>query len=136
MKGKKPNSENPTFQVVFLECVPQWSAACDVTSVSLRVCVWQGQGAITEKLRSLSMHDLTQISQQDERGGSALYPYSAHAGNPAAVRRSHSTDAADDPGKHTHTHTHRCVQDASGGISMRQCSILFSDTNSCEVRRS
>ncbi|XP_075890947.1 receptor expression-enhancing protein 3 isoform X2 [Nelusetta ayraudi] len=57
----------------------------------------KGQGAITEKLRSLSMHDLTQISQQDERGGSQLYQYSSHAGNPAAVRRSRSTDGADDP---------------------------------------
>uniref|UniRef100_A0A3B3V171 Receptor expression-enhancing protein n=1 Tax=Poecilia latipinna TaxID=48699 RepID=A0A3B3V171_9TELE len=28
----------------------------------------KGQGAITEKLRSLSMHDLTQIGQQDDRG--------------------------------------------------------------------
>ncbi|XP_070783243.1 receptor expression-enhancing protein 3 isoform X3 [Enoplosus armatus] len=33
----------------------------------------KGQGAITEKLRSLSMHDLTQISQQDDRGGNQLY---------------------------------------------------------------
>uniref|UniRef100_A0A672GUR6 Receptor expression-enhancing protein n=1 Tax=Salarias fasciatus TaxID=181472 RepID=A0A672GUR6_SALFA len=45
----------------------------------------KGQGAITEKLRSLSMHDLTQISQQDEQG-QPLYPYSSHAANPAARR--------------------------------------------------
>ncbi|XP_067431647.1 receptor expression-enhancing protein 3 isoform X2 [Thunnus thynnus] len=53
----------------------------------------KGQGAITEKLRSLSMHDLTQISQQDERGNQ-LYQYSSHSANPA-IRRSQSTDAAD-----------------------------------------
>ncbi|KAI3365348.1 hypothetical protein L3Q82_010437 [Scortum barcoo] len=53
-----------------------------------------GQGAITEKLRSLSMHDLTQISQQDDRGGNQLYQYSSHSANPA-IRRSQSTDAAD-----------------------------------------
>uniref|UniRef100_A0A3Q2X577 Receptor expression-enhancing protein n=1 Tax=Haplochromis burtoni TaxID=8153 RepID=A0A3Q2X577_HAPBU len=45
-----------------------------------------GQGAITEKLRSLSMHDLTQIDQQDDRGNQ-LYQYSSHSSNPA-VRRS------------------------------------------------
>uniref|UniRef100_A0A3Q1GI12 Receptor expression-enhancing protein n=1 Tax=Acanthochromis polyacanthus TaxID=80966 RepID=A0A3Q1GI12_9TELE len=53
----------------------------------------KGQGAITEKLRSLSMHDLTQISQQDD-GGNQLYQYSSHSANPA-VRRSQSGDAAD-----------------------------------------
>uniref|UniRef100_I3JJS7 Receptor expression-enhancing protein n=1 Tax=Oreochromis niloticus TaxID=8128 RepID=I3JJS7_ORENI len=46
----------------------------------------KGQGAITEKLRSLSMHDLTQIDQQDDRGNQ-LYQYSSHSSNPA-VRRS------------------------------------------------
>ncbi|KAI4801123.1 hypothetical protein KUCAC02_000049 [Chaenocephalus aceratus] len=56
----------------------------------------KGQGAITEKLRSLSMHDLTQISQQDDRGDQ-LYQYSSHSSNPA-IRRSQSTDAADGPG--------------------------------------
>ncbi|GLD69892.1 receptor expression-enhancing protein 3 [Lates japonicus] len=55
--------------------------------------LWEGQGAITEKLRSLSMHDLTQISQQDD-GGNQLYQYSSHSANPA-IRRSQSTDAAD-----------------------------------------
>ncbi|KAJ4941074.1 hypothetical protein JOQ06_027361 [Pogonophryne albipinna] len=65
----------------------------------------KGQGAITEKLRSLSMHDLTQISQQDDRGDQ-LYQYSSHSSNPA-IRRSQSTDAADAPGTHTHTHTDR-----------------------------
>ncbi|XP_034058877.1 receptor expression-enhancing protein 3 [Gymnodraco acuticeps] len=55
----------------------------------------KGQGAITEKLRSLSMHDLTQISQQDDRGDQ-LYQYSSHSSNPA-IRRSQSTDAADGP---------------------------------------
>ncbi|KAF3854114.1 hypothetical protein F7725_014802 [Dissostichus mawsoni] len=55
----------------------------------------EGQGAITEKLRSLSMHDLTQISQQDDRGDQ-LYQYSSHSSNPA-IRRSQSTDAADGP---------------------------------------
>ncbi|KAK7919503.1 hypothetical protein WMY93_010787 [Mugilogobius chulae] len=53
----------------------------------------KGQGAITEKLRSLSMHDLSQIGQRDEQGNQ-LYPYSSQASNPAA-RRAHSTDAAD-----------------------------------------
>ncbi|KAK1881226.1 Receptor expression-enhancing protein 3, partial [Dissostichus eleginoides] len=55
----------------------------------------KGQGAITEKLRSLSMHDLTQISQQDDRGDQ-LYQYSSRSSNPA-IRRSQSTDAADGP---------------------------------------
>uniref|UniRef100_A0A3B3W358 Receptor expression-enhancing protein n=1 Tax=Poecilia latipinna TaxID=48699 RepID=A0A3B3W358_9TELE len=41
----------------------------------------KGQGAITEKLRSLSMHDLTQIGQQDDRGNQ-LYPYNPHSANP------------------------------------------------------
>ncbi|CAJ1080431.1 receptor expression-enhancing protein 3 [Xyrichtys novacula] len=53
----------------------------------------KGQGAITEKLRSLSMHDLTQIGQQDDRG--ELYQYSSRSSNPA-MRRSQSSDAADD----------------------------------------
>uniref|UniRef100_A0A3P8T8F4 Receptor expression-enhancing protein n=1 Tax=Amphiprion percula TaxID=161767 RepID=A0A3P8T8F4_AMPPE len=54
----------------------------------------KGQGAITEKLRSLSMHDLTQISQQDD-GGNQLYQYSSHSANPA-VRRSQSSDERTD----------------------------------------
>ncbi|KAF7652339.1 hypothetical protein LDENG_00098000 [Lucifuga dentata] len=54
----------------------------------------KGQGAITEKLRSFSMHDLTQISQQDDREGSQLYQYSPHAANPA-IRRAQSANAAD-----------------------------------------
>ncbi|XP_038129597.1 receptor expression-enhancing protein 3 isoform X3 [Cyprinodon tularosa] len=52
----------------------------------------KGQGAITEKLRSLSMHDLSQIGQQDDRGNQ-LYQYSSHSANPA-VRRSQNTDPA------------------------------------------
>ncbi|XP_023196514.1 receptor expression-enhancing protein 3 isoform X1 [Xiphophorus maculatus] len=52
----------------------------------------KGQGAITEKLRSLSMHDLTQIGQQDDRGNQ-LYPYNPHSANPAS-RRSQNTDPA------------------------------------------
>ncbi|KAG7282742.1 hypothetical protein CRUP_029950 [Coryphaenoides rupestris] len=52
----------------------------------------RGQGAITEKLRSLSMHDLTQIGQQDEAPVGQMYPYSSS--NPA-VRRSQSSDVAD-----------------------------------------
>lgn len=59
--------------------------------------ILQGQGAITEKLRSLSMHDLTQINQQDDRGGNQLYHYSSHSANPA-VRRTQSTDAAAEAG--------------------------------------
>uniref|UniRef100_A0A3Q2NVK6 Receptor expression-enhancing protein n=1 Tax=Fundulus heteroclitus TaxID=8078 RepID=A0A3Q2NVK6_FUNHE len=50
----------------------------------------KGQGAITEKLRSLSMHDLSQIGQQDDRGN-PLYQYSSHSANPA-VRRSQNTE--------------------------------------------
>ncbi|XP_072312421.1 receptor expression-enhancing protein 3 [Eucyclogobius newberryi] len=53
----------------------------------------KGQGAITEKLRSLSMHDLSQIGQRDEQGDQ-LYPYSSQTSNPAA-RRALSTDATD-----------------------------------------
>ncbi|XP_053721777.1 receptor expression-enhancing protein 3 [Synchiropus splendidus] len=59
----------------------------------------KGQGAITEKLRSLSMHDLTQISQQDDRGGNQLYQYSSHSSNPA-VRRSQNTNVADEAGEY------------------------------------
>lgn len=70
------------------------------------MCVLQGQGAITEKLRSLSMHDLTQISQQNDRGGDQLYQYSSQSANPA-VRRSQSTDGADEAGTHKHTHLQR-----------------------------
>ncbi|XP_024153890.1 receptor expression-enhancing protein 3 [Oryzias melastigma] len=54
----------------------------------------KGQGAITEKLRSLSMHDLTQIGQQDE-GGNQLYQYNSRSANPA-VRRAQSSDHAAD----------------------------------------
>uniref|UniRef100_A0A1A7XQU6 Receptor expression-enhancing protein n=1 Tax=Iconisemion striatum TaxID=60296 RepID=A0A1A7XQU6_9TELE len=50
----------------------------------------KGQGAITEKLRSLSMHDLSQIGQQ-EAPGNQLFQYSSHSSNPA-VRRSQSSD--------------------------------------------
>lgn len=49
----------------------------------------------------MSMHDLTQISQQDDRGN-PLYQYSSHSSNPA-VRRSQSTDAADEAGMHACT---------------------------------
>ncbi|XP_013881706.1 receptor expression-enhancing protein 3 [Austrofundulus limnaeus] len=52
----------------------------------------KGQGAITEKLRSLSMHDLTQIDQQEDRGD-PLYQYSSRSSNPA-TRRSQSTNSA------------------------------------------
>ncbi|XP_068610400.1 receptor expression-enhancing protein 3 [Brachionichthys hirsutus] len=52
----------------------------------------KGQGAITDKLRSLSMHDLTQINQQEDRG---QIQYSSHSANPA-VRRARSIDAADE----------------------------------------
>uniref|UniRef100_UPI001EAF23E0 receptor expression-enhancing protein 3-like n=1 Tax=Oncorhynchus gorbuscha TaxID=8017 RepID=UPI001EAF23E0 len=41
-------------------------------------------GAITEKLRSFSMHDLTQIPLDD---AAANQIYTAHAGNPAVSRR-------------------------------------------------
>ncbi|XP_019748188.1 receptor expression-enhancing protein 3 isoform X2 [Hippocampus comes] len=54
----------------------------------------KGQGAITEKLRSLSMHDLTQINQQDARGENQLYRYSSHGANPS-VRRTQSVDVPD-----------------------------------------
>ncbi|XP_028331748.1 receptor expression-enhancing protein 3 isoform X1 [Gouania willdenowi] len=53
----------------------------------------KGQGAITDKLRSLSMHDLTQINQQDD-AGNPLYPYSSHSSNPA-IKRAQSTDTGD-----------------------------------------
>ncbi|XP_077594890.1 receptor expression-enhancing protein 3 [Stigmatopora nigra] len=55
----------------------------------------KGQGAITDKLRSLSMHDLTQISQQDGRGDNRMYQYSSHAANPG-IRRAQSADVPDD----------------------------------------
>ncbi|KAK5617975.1 Receptor expression-enhancing protein 3 [Crenichthys baileyi] len=54
----------------------------------------KGQGAITEKLRSLSMHDLSQIGQQDDRGNQ-LYQYSSQSANPAA-RRFQNTDSKDE----------------------------------------
>ncbi|KAG7226569.1 hypothetical protein INR49_003726 [Caranx melampygus] len=68
------------------------ATAAVTAAVKASVSGFTGQGAITEKLRSLSMHDLSQISQEDNRGNQ-LYPYSA---NPA-MRRSQSTDAADGP---------------------------------------
>ncbi|XP_054590191.1 receptor expression-enhancing protein 3 isoform X1 [Nothobranchius furzeri] len=52
----------------------------------------KGQGAITEKLRSLSMHDLSQIDQQ-EATGNQLFQYSSHSSNPA-VRRTQRSDTA------------------------------------------
>ncbi|XP_037547648.1 receptor expression-enhancing protein 3 [Nematolebias whitei] len=52
----------------------------------------KGQGAITEKLRSLSMHDLTQIDQQEDRGD-LLYQYSSRSANPA-IRRSQTINPA------------------------------------------
>ncbi|TNN62864.1 Receptor expression-enhancing protein 3 [Liparis tanakae] len=54
----------------------------------------EGQGAITEKLRSLSMHDLTQIGQQDNGEANQLYQYGTRSANPA-IKRSQSTAAAD-----------------------------------------
>jgi len=71
--------------------------------------VSQGQGAITEKLRSLSMHDLTQIGQQDNGEANQLETYGSRSTNPA-IRRSQSTEAADGDGTHTHTHTHTHTQ--------------------------
>ncbi|CAL9699616.1 unnamed protein product [Knipowitschia caucasica] len=53
----------------------------------------KGQGAITEKLRSLSMHDLSQIGQRDD-AGNQLYAYSSQTSNPA-IRRAQSADATD-----------------------------------------
>ncbi|XP_030629933.1 receptor expression-enhancing protein 3 isoform X1 [Chanos chanos] len=56
----------------------------------------KGQGAITEKLRSFSMHDLTQISQDE--GGGQLYPgYSSS--NPA---RRGNIAQADGAGYYSH----------------------------------
>uniref|UniRef100_A0A3P9L3S9 Receptor expression-enhancing protein n=1 Tax=Oryzias latipes TaxID=8090 RepID=A0A3P9L3S9_ORYLA len=55
----------------------------------------RGQGAITEKLRSLSMHDLSQIGQQDE-GGNQLFQYSSRSANPATRRAQSSEHAADE----------------------------------------
>ncbi|KAL0964723.1 hypothetical protein UPYG_G00328060 [Umbra pygmaea] len=52
----------------------------------------KGQGAITEKLRSFSMHDLTQIPLDD---AAANQIYTAHAGNPAMSRRAHNPDTTD-----------------------------------------
>ncbi|CAB1344055.1 unnamed protein product [Coregonus sp. 'balchen'] len=52
----------------------------------------RGQGAITEKLRSFSMHDLTQIPLDD---AAANQIYTAHAGNPAVSRRALTADATD-----------------------------------------
>ncbi|XP_062859553.1 receptor expression-enhancing protein 3 [Trichomycterus rosablanca] len=58
----------------------------------------KGQGAITEKLRSFSMADLTQIGQEDAGGGS-YPPYSS--ANPArrakASTQPDETDYDDDP---------------------------------------
>ncbi|CAL8301767.1 unnamed protein product [Lota lota] len=54
----------------------------------------KASGAITDRLRSLSMHDLTQIGQQDESRGNQMYPYSSS--NPA-VKRAQNPDAVDRP---------------------------------------
>lgn len=53
------------------------------------------------------MHDLTQISQQDDRGGNQIYQYSSHSANPA-VRRSQSTDAADEAGMYSNANSGVC----------------------------
>ncbi|KAM6951803.1 receptor expression-enhancing protein 3 [Aplochiton taeniatus] len=50
----------------------------------------KGQGAITEKLRSFSMHDLTQIANDDQGPANQMYPYA----NPA-TRRAQSVDVTD-----------------------------------------
>eukprot|EP00063_Salmo_salar_P066296 XP_014041131.1 PREDICTED: receptor expression-enhancing protein 3-like [Salmo salar] len=52
----------------------------------------KGQGAITEKLRSFSMHDLTQIPLDD---AAANQIYTAHAGNPAVSRRALAANLTD-----------------------------------------
>uniref|UniRef100_A0A674C5M2 Receptor expression-enhancing protein n=1 Tax=Salmo trutta TaxID=8032 RepID=A0A674C5M2_SALTR len=52
----------------------------------------KGQGAITEKLRSFSMHDLSQIPLDD---AAANQIYTAHAGNPAASRRALASNSTD-----------------------------------------
>ncbi|XP_064816189.1 uncharacterized protein LOC135532650, partial [Oncorhynchus masou masou] len=52
----------------------------------------KGQGAITEKLRSFSMHDLTQIPLDD---AAANQIYTAHAGNPAVSRRALAANSTD-----------------------------------------
>lgn len=52
----------------------------------------KGQGAITEKLRSFSMHDLTQIPLDD---AAANQIFTAHAGNPAASRRALAANSTD-----------------------------------------
>ncbi|KAJ8013656.1 hypothetical protein DPEC_G00032070 [Dallia pectoralis] len=52
----------------------------------------KGQGAISEKLRSFSMHDLTQIPLDD---AAANQIYTAHAGNPAMSRRARNADTTD-----------------------------------------
>ncbi|XP_064816365.1 receptor expression-enhancing protein 3-like [Oncorhynchus masou masou] len=49
-------------------------------------------GAITEKLRSFSMHDLTQIPLDD---AAANQIYTAHAGNPAVSRRALAANSTD-----------------------------------------
>uniref|UniRef100_A0A3P9N475 Receptor expression-enhancing protein n=1 Tax=Poecilia reticulata TaxID=8081 RepID=A0A3P9N475_POERE len=56
----------------------------------------KGQGAITEKLRSLSMHDLTQIGQQDDRGNQ-LYPYNPHSANPYYYEQEDGSDDEAEP---------------------------------------
>lgn len=68
------------------------------------IFILQGQGAITEKLRSLSMHDLTQINQQDDTGGNQFFLLSSHSANPV-VRRSQKADSAAEDGTSVNTQT-------------------------------
>lgn len=83
----------------------------------------QGQGAITEKLRSLSMHDLTQINQQDDRGGNQLHHFSLHSANPA-VRRSQSTDASPEAGMWMSSQSQTQIEGAVLRCCAQACSAL------------
>ncbi|XP_076005723.1 receptor expression-enhancing protein 3 [Genypterus blacodes] len=76
----------------------------------------KGQGAITEKLRSFSMHDLTQISQHDDIGGNQLYPYNPHSANPAH-RRAQGTDAADGAGEYYYDQEERSDEETEPTFS-------------------
>lgn len=89
------NSVLDHFFVLFL-----W----DFEKLFCTIHILQGQGAITEKLRSLSMHDLTQINQQDDRRGNQFFHFSSHSASPA-VRRSQNVDSAAEDGTSVNTQT-------------------------------
>lgn len=73
----------------------------------------KGQGAITEKLRSFSMHDLTQIPHNDDAGGQLFPGYN----NPGTARRALTADATDGTEYYAYEQDDRTDEDAEPTFS-------------------